>query len=108
MMRPFIESDLTEINSWYAKRGQTGLVSSVLPEYGAIEPGVGAAFLYCTEGGVGFLESYISNPDSEKEARRIALHQVTEMIVGHARGRGLKLLIGFCVPGTVPFARPPV
>lgn len=100
-VRRYKPSDYKDINSWYLKRKMPSMPESILPKTGFIVDGIGAGFLYKTDGGIAILENFISNPESSHEERVEVLDMVTEALVLEAIKSGYYLGIAFSKHPTV-------
>lgn len=97
MMRLFHASDLDEMNGWYAARGQSPLSIALLPEYGVLEPGVAAGFLYRTDApSLGLLDGFVSNPEAPLRERAEALKEIAAHLVQSAKRQGVVILMAMC------------
>ena len=90
MVRRFVHKDYEDLASWYAAHNKPVPKLEDLPNYGLIEPNIGAGFLILTDANIGFIEYYISNPDSTKEERDLALDAITDGLIEYGRKFGLK------------------
>lgn len=95
-MRRFVQSDLDEINTWYAARGAPSIPLSTLPEVGEIEPGVAAGFLYQTDSTLALVEGYVSNPEAPSDARNAALDGITAALIADAKALGVQQVVALC------------
>lgn len=92
-MRRYVPSDLSEINAWHRAWGVPELPSGSLPEFGLIEPGVAAGFLYRTDSGMALIEGLISNPRSGRDDRNAALDAIGDELVAEAERQGFRWLL---------------
>ena len=94
-VRRYKPKDWDTVNSWFLSRNMPSMPKSVLPPTGFIVDGIGAAFLYKTDGGVALLENYISNPLTTHQERIEALDLVTEALVLEAVKCKFKVVVAF-------------
>ena len=92
-MRRYKQSDLGQINDWRAVRMLPALVRAQLPRIGVIEPGVAAVFLHQVEGGLGLVETLITNPLASSDLRAQAFEDGWKMLQAEARAAGMKRLL---------------
>jgi hypothetical protein len=74
----FNERDITEVNSWYKKRGLPEVESAILPKNGFICHGVAAIFVYLTDSNIAMVEGLISNPDVSPLQRGRAVRSLVD------------------------------
>lgn len=67
---------------------------SLIPPTGFVADDIVAGFLYVTNSKLGFIDSFVSDPTSAKEARRVAIIEIMGAIVADAREMGLHALTG--------------
>lgn len=91
-MRFFECRDVVSINKWRKRHGLEAVSMKELPAFGFIVPGVAAAFMRDAEGGVGIMDSIVSNPLCKSETRHRALDQLFTRLVALS---GYSALIGF-------------
>jgi hypothetical protein len=96
MMRPFVASDLQEVNAWCAAHGRDPLPAERLPPTGAIVPGVACGFLYRTDSAVALLEAFITNPAATLRRRSAAVDEITLALLAQARG---SYVMAICTAG---------
>lgn len=97
MIRPFIASDLSEINGWYAAHGRSGVAAHQIPETGRVVPGVAAGFLYVTDSSIGFLDGYVTNRERRLRERSAAVDEITESLLVEARELGCRHVVAICM-----------
>lgn len=66
-----------------------------MPNTGYIEPGVGAGWVYFTNGPFAFLDGYITNPEASAAARHLALESITSALTTLAKAEGYTRLVAF-------------
>lgn len=93
--RKFIQEDLAQVNRWHALHEMPVIGYDDLPEIGFIVPGVCAGFLYQTDSSVCMLDGYISNPESEKNARKDALDAITFLLITTAKDLMFTTIMAF-------------
>lgn len=93
-MRNFLMEDWIVIEPWFRHYGWT-LSLEDLPIVGLIVPGIAAAFLVQTDTTYCFLEPFIANPDTSKEARAEVLRELMKGLVKEAKSKGFKHVFGF-------------
>lgn len=89
MIRQYTEQDIEDINHWYNLRGELRLPRDLFPEFGFVEPGVAAVFLYRTDAGFAFLENLITNPDAGLYPRIEAVKRVIDAGIEKAKALGV-------------------
>lgn len=89
------KKDLKIIADWYKNHGQEAEQADFLSDIGFIVDNIAAAFLYTTNSSVCWIESYISNPESNKKDRKKALDLITEAIIQKAKDLGFMAIICF-------------
>lgn len=92
-MRHFKQSDAKEVLGWLRQWGLPHEHINDFPPVGRIEPGVAVGFLVRAEAGTCFLEGYLNNPDSNKEARRKAEIEITKSLIRYAKTHGFFRII---------------
>lgn len=94
MVRRYTKMDEEEVMGWFHSR-KLDITPDYLPQIGFIEPGVAAGFIYRTDSNFCIFECFISNPNTSRSEREMALRQiVTDMIV-EAKNLGYKDAYGF-------------
>lgn len=86
--RAISEWDLCEIADWHGARGIVPPDRELYPRIGFIVSGVAAGFLFRTDSGICFLDGYISNPNTDREAREKALDEITDRLLLAAKDHG--------------------
>lgn len=99
-LKPFnVHEDMIHINTWLTKHNMPTVTRLALPEIGYIawehSKPIGAAFLRRCEGGLGIVDSLISNPDSSSELRHIALDALINRIVEISPKHKVTMLLGY-------------
>ncbi len=103
--RSVFEEDFEEIKKWFERRGMHCPEIDLFSKNGLIVDDVAAGFLYSTDSGVCFLENFITNPDSNKKERLMALDLIAQDLCSLAEDLGFKLIFGFSTyPGIVKLA----
>lgn len=92
-IRLYTPTDLIDINTWYYKRKLPVVPENLLPKTGFIVPGIGAAFLYRTDGGIALCEGFITNPDTTREERIEARDLIMSELLHEAAHQGFKTAI---------------
>jgi len=90
MVRVFEPQDYEKIAVWWDAHDLPQLPYEDLPNYGLIEPGIGAGFLIMTDARLGILEFYITNPESDVKERSKALNAITKGLIEYGIKVGLK------------------
>lgn len=93
LLKIFNKNDYEEIKSWYLKRNLEVIRLDCLPETGFIVPNICAGFLYKTNGKMGLIENFISNPDIEGKYRNEALNLISEALLKEAKDSGILYII---------------
>lgn len=97
MARRFKPDDLVEINTWYEGRGIGPLQSRHLPDFGWIEPGVAAGFLYQTDApAIAMLEGYVTRPRAGLKRVSRAIDEITAALLEEAKRRGVTQVVAIC------------
>lgn len=73
--------DFKQICRWLALRGLPQYPRSIFPKIGFIVDDIAVGFLYLTDSSVGIIDCYISNPESNKHERDVALDRITEELL---------------------------
>jgi len=89
-LRPFLDSDLAEIQSWMKARNLT--TKQKPSTIGVIEPGVACCFLYITDSNWAIMDMMISNPASDPKIRDEALFRIGESLCALAKEIGFELI----------------
>lgn len=89
-IKRYLKEDYPYLESWYKAKGLYVPTMDDLPTYGLIEPNVAAGFLVLTDARVGWLEYYITNPDSDVSRRGKALDEITDGLIDYGKKFGLK------------------
>lgn len=99
LLRFNVHEDLSHINSWLEAHKMPPVTRHALPEVGYLAWHMGkpiaACFLRRCEGGLGIVDSLISNPESPGELRHVALDALINHIVDQAKHHKLTKVIGF-------------
>jgi hypothetical protein len=99
VFRPVTAGDYAVITAWYKAHRIAVPPQELLPPVGYIVEGVAAGFLYRTDGGIGILENFITNPQTRYDDRNIALSDITSELILEAEKAGLKMLYAIsCIP----------
>lgn len=86
--------DLDEVNSWLKAHNQKLFgYRDKLPKIGMIVPEVAVGFLCQTDGNVGILDPFISNPKATSLDRHKALNQIADWCLVKAKDLGFKRCI---------------
>lgn len=88
-IKPIEESDLIEINQWYARRGLLAPTREFLPPAGLVWPGVAAGYMIKTDANIVFLEHYITNPDADQSLKNVALDLISNQFISTAFSQGV-------------------
>lgn len=94
-VRPVNASDLKTLQNWYVLHDQSPESVYLLSDIGFIVDDYAAAFLYTTNSNVCWIESYISNPNTDKNERKKALDMITDEILKKAKELNYKVIICF-------------
>jgi hypothetical protein len=93
--------DLEAMQEWFSDRGLNAKWLEELPPVGfvAVHEGfpICAGFLRRCEGGMGMIDSYVTDPKASPELRDKALEVVTNQIITFAKESGLRRLIAYSV-----------
>lgn len=88
----YTPEDFPEVLDWYHAR-----FKRIPPEWGFsssgyVVPGLVAGFMYKTNSGIVFLDTFISNPDSKREDRHRAIELIIDSATIEAQGQGFKVM----------------
>lgn len=75
--------------AWWESRGLPIIPIDMLPTYGLIVDQIAAGFLIVTDCNLGFLEFYITNPESDKSKRDIAIDKITSALIRYGQAVGI-------------------
>lgn len=95
MLERVTPDHLPMIQEWCKLRGMSEFPDGWLPPTGFVFAKIAAAFLYKTDSSVAYMECVITNPDTTKTERYMALDQVTEAICEEAKAQGFRFLLGW-------------
>ena len=93
MIRPHTKYDMTSINKWLAKQGHPCVDSSDIPKQSYTIPGVAFCAVRAVEGGIGILDSVVTNPHVSSQKRNEAL----DALFRHVLTLPFKAVIGFSI-----------
>lgn len=88
------DDDLSEIISWYDKRGMA-IIPELLSNVGFIVPGIAAGYLMGTDTRACILEPFIANPEASEAERDSALHSILAALTEKAEAMGFYYIFGF-------------
>jgi hypothetical protein len=91
-MQPYNHFHYNKIREWAARRDFTIPAPEYLPETGYINNNHCAGFLYKTDSKICWLEWVVSNPDSPKEERNLALNELIDKLCDDAQKLGFKAI----------------
>lgn len=91
--RKFYRTDMEQVNEWYAYRQKPVFPHSMVPGTGFIVDGVCAGFLYRSDSGMCWLDSFISNPLVPAAERAKALDAVTDALIQCAIDDGFSMIV---------------
>lgn len=89
----YTENDYGEIYSWFNKRHITPPEKWALSNEGFIVRGVAAGFLYLTNSSLGFIDMFVSNPDSSSADRKNAIDMIMARLLMVARNEEIRVLV---------------
>ena len=93
MVREFeLSKDYETVYRWWVLHEQNPIPEDALPTYGLIDQEVAAGFLLVTDSTVGFLDFYVSNPQSNPKDRGRVLNMITQGLIEQSRKMGIKYL----------------
>lgn len=90
-----LEQDKEKLDAFYESRNMPSLPSNLIPQIGYIVDGHAAGFLYVADGGLAFIENFISNEKVYASDRQKALDLVTEALINKARELNVLKLLAF-------------
>jgi len=90
MIRRYEESDYEMIAEWYDSWGLAAPSKDLLPPIGLIVDDTVAGFLYNADGKLALLEGFISDPNTNLDARSQALDRLVAGLVSLAHKNGLR------------------
>lgn len=88
----FKPEDYSQLTGWFRHREMPVPPLEMLSNHGYIADGIAAGFLYTTNSGIAIIDCYISNPESDKNARDNALDWITIHLTAYAKSSGYKIL----------------
>lgn len=94
-VRHVTESDFSLIDHWHISRGFPSIKKPLYPNVGFIVDGLAAAWIMQTDCKVALVENIATNPDADKEERKIALEMILQELVSFAKMNGYLYLVGF-------------
>jgi hypothetical protein len=86
------EQHLEMAQAWAAVRG-VDLRDDILPRVGFISDGAAVGWLYQTDSGVGYLETFVTNPSAPLRSRARAIDEVGMALISAARRLGITRLV---------------
>lgn len=92
MIREYKPTDYETIKGWCKARNINAPEESALPKTGFIDDELAVGFLYSTDSSVCMIDGYVSNPNSGKEDRSLALDKITDFLICSARSLGFKFV----------------
>jgi hypothetical protein len=92
MLRRYTQFDYATISEWGRKRQFPVLPPEFLPRTGLIHENYCVGFLYGTDSKICLMEWVISNPDSDKEERNIAMNELICALLEEAKRQGFKIV----------------
>ena len=100
MVREYTKYDYDEVSSWYHSRS-IPITEDYLPQHGFIIPGVAAGFLYATDSNFCIFESFIANPEADRDHRKEGLRLIVEQMIKKAKNLGYRNAYGFATSQTM-------
>jgi hypothetical protein len=95
-MRPFVASDVRELNAWLAVRGIVATSEAELGKVGLIVPDVACGFLLGTDAReFAVLDGFCTNPAATLAARHEAIWAIMTRLIEEAKSRGISRIGGF-------------
>lgn len=73
------------LEQWANERLWPAFAFAFLPRFGFVVDGIVAGFLYRTDSAVCYLDSFISDPKSDRDARRAALDLLIDALKAEAK-----------------------
>lgn len=103
MIRPFLHNaeDIGQLARWVRARDLDEFRENELPPIGFIVDEVAAGFLFLTDGNVGFLETFITNPYAPSEKRNIAILDIFTALRERAIERGIHRLFALTADDSI-------
>ncbi len=96
ILRRYIDGkDYPLILDWYKGWKMQPLSEEYFSTYGLIADNTFAAWLYVTDSKIAFIENSISNPNSTKEQRKVAIANVYNALFDQAKKQGFQIVMGF-------------
>lgn len=90
--RAYTPNDYQMISSWYGDRRKAPIDRELLPR-GFVVDGVAAGFLHIADGGVAFMESFVTNPSATPMQRHNALNEIVSALTRLAENNGARGII---------------
>lgn len=88
---------------WYIERNLNPIPRNMLPEIGAMVPGIACAYMYQTDGNFVILENFITNPRTTHEQRKEALDIIVSDMLATAKSLGFGTAFAFTTHPTVEY-----
>lgn len=89
MVKEYDSSKYRMLCSWWESWGLPVIPQDMLPTYGLTVSNIAAGFLIVTDCNLGFLEFFISNPESDEKMRDLALDQITKGLMEYGNSVGI-------------------
>jgi len=92
MIREYNDNDYITLCEWWVEHKWGVIPMNCLPKVGFVVNNICAGFLYQTDSKIAWLEWIISNPQSNKEERDVALDLLINQLLITAKELGFKLV----------------
>lgn len=89
----YVKEDFKQICEWFKDRKLKLPTEKMLPQHGAIVPGVAAGFLYLSDADFCYIDFYITNPKVDRITRYEALQSITLMLIKWAKQMEFSLIM---------------
>lgn len=93
--REFNISDLSSMNTWLIARNLPQKKIMDLPVYGLIVEGLAVGFLVETDSCFALLDFFVSNPEADRNDRKVALTMIAAEMVEIAKEKGFETLLTY-------------
>ena len=96
-----MEADMTEIKHWWALRGAKHVSDAAYAGIAYIDPSIAAGTLIPTATNMALLESFIANPQSDKNSRDSALDEIVAALLDKSAALGIQKILAFTSQKTI-------
>lgn len=93
MIRLYTKNDYELISTWMKKRNIKHLTEDSFSTIGYIANNCIVGFLYTTDSSISFIDTFISDPDSDKEQRSKSIDLVIKALTSSAKNMKAKYIM---------------